>query len=114
MSCSCDCHAGSGTYRLRCSIDSGSSGVPGVPSCSPCVYSAIEDAQPQTGSILACINGCTDKPADDDHTPVPRLATRRGENSVLVVVHEAAGAASSVYPLEAFKPFDLFYGLGAA
>lgn len=36
MTCACDCHTSSGTYKLRCSIDRHSSGVPGLPSCSPC------------------------------------------------------------------------------
>lgn len=77
MSCKCVCHASSGTFKLRCSIDRESSGVPGLPSCSPCAYSSTQDdGDGPAGSKLTCINGCTDKPADDDHKLVPRLATR--------------------------------------
>lgn len=36
MSCDCACHASSGSFKLRCTRDKGSSGVPGLPSCWPC------------------------------------------------------------------------------
>lgn len=35
-SCQCACHVSSGSHVMTCTVDTGSSGVPGVPSCSPC------------------------------------------------------------------------------
>lgn len=42
--CRCDCHSSAGVYKLRCSIDNGSSGVPGLPSCSPCSADVVDES----------------------------------------------------------------------
>lgn len=53
MTCRCVCHSSNGTYKLRCSIDRGSSGLPDIPSCSPCAYEPVAATEPT--SKLFCV-----------------------------------------------------------
>lgn len=44
MTCGCACHTG-GTYKPTCTVDARSSGVPGLPSCSPCFGPEVARAE---------------------------------------------------------------------
>lgn len=68
MTCRCVCHSSSGTYKLRCSIDTGSSGLPDIPSCSPCAYEPVAATEPRRASRRELTQAPCVYPRCDDGT----------------------------------------------
>lgn len=102
--CSCNCHASGGTFKLACTVDHGSSGVPGLKSCSPCSATPAFHAcgwkhprQWEDRVQARCIYpGCKDdKPTNDGCTPpkwtfngVCRDCRRRYKNLLQWIVED--------------------------
>lgn len=61
--CACACHTSTGPHKLACTIDAGSSGVPGLPSCSPC-------SGPDTQALWDQLWGFVDTLTKDSTDPV--------------------------------------------